>query len=81
MAGDVQVGDLLVVLGVPGRVVHVSQMVLALDIVLVVIRELVLIGKLEKDCEEVEQLDDNFLVAFLLCSSVRSPSWVVFSVN
>lgn len=42
---------------------HVTKVVFALDIVLVVFNELVLIRKLEDDCEETEKLDDDFVVA------------------
>lgn len=43
---------------------HVTEVVLALDVVLVVFDKLVLIRKLENDCEETEELDDDFIVAF-----------------
>lgn len=42
---------------------HVTEVVFALDIVLVVFDELVLIRELEDDCEETEELDDDFVVA------------------
>lgn len=63
--GDVQVGDLLVVLEIACCVVHVPQVVFALDVVQVVLDKLLLVGELEQDCEEAEELYYDFLVAFL----------------
>lgn len=48
MAGGVHLPDLLVILRRPSRVVHVPQVVLALDVVLVLTHELVLIGEFKK---------------------------------
>ena len=46
-----------------GSVVHISEMILSLDIVLVVFDQLIFVGKLEDDGEEAEKLDDYFVVA------------------
>lgn len=45
---------------------HVPQVVLALEVVLVLAGELVLIVELEEQGEELEELDDDLVVAFLL---------------
>lgn len=55
----------LVILGRTSRVVHVSQMVLALDIVLMLADELVLIGQLEEECKELQQFYNYLIMAFL----------------
>lgn len=41
---------------------HVAEVIFAFDIVLVVLDELILIGKFEDDGEEAKELDDNFVV-------------------
>lgn len=66
MSGPVEVAYELVLGGAAGRVVHVSQVVFAFDVVLVVLHELVFGGQLEEEGEEAEQLDDDFRVAFLM---------------
>jgi hypothetical protein len=43
---------------------HISQVVFALDIVLVVLDELVFVRKFEHDGKEAEKLDYNFRMAF-----------------
>lgn len=63
--GAVELADLLVLFGAAGGIMHVPQVVFALDIVLVVADELVFVGKLQQDGEEAEELFDNFGVAFL----------------
>jgi hypothetical protein len=45
--------------------VHVAEVVFALDVVLVGADELVFVGKFEEDCEEAEEFDYDFVVAFL----------------
>lgn len=42
---------------------HVTEVVFAFDVVLVVFDELVFVGELENDGEETEELDDDFVVA------------------
>lgn len=65
MSGDVQGAELLVVLLASGGVVHVAEVVFAFDVVLVGADELVFVGEFEKDCEEAEEFDYDFIVAFL----------------
>lgn len=57
--------DALVLLGRARLVVHVAQVVLALFVVDVVADELLLVGELEHDGEEAEELVYHELVAFL----------------
>lgn len=63
--GNVELGQALVLLGAARRVVHVAQVVLALDVVLVVPDQLVLVGELEQDGEQAQELDYYLFVAFL----------------
>lgn len=65
VSGDVQGAKLLVLLLASGGVVHVAEVVFALDVVLVGADELVFVGKFEEDCEEAEEFDYDFVVAFL----------------
>lgn len=65
VAGRVELSNLRVVLGAPGSVVHVAKVVLSLDVVVMFADELVLVGELEENSEEAEELDDYFAVAFL----------------
>jgi hypothetical protein len=48
--------------------VHVSEVVLSLDVVLVVAHELLFVGEFEEDGEEAEEFFDYFCVAFLMKS-------------
>lgn len=65
MTGTVKLADLLVIFGVTGRIMHIAQMVLALDIVLVVADQLIFIRQFKQDCEEAQKLLNDFGVAFL----------------
>jgi hypothetical protein len=65
VAGTIQLADLLVLLGAASCVVHVAQVVLTLDVVLVVFDQLILIRKLKENGEEAEQLLYYFSMAFL----------------
>lgn len=76
MAGDVQLADLLVLVAGARGVVHVPQVVLAADVVLVVADQLVLVGELEEDGEEPQQLDDDLVVAFLRVCGARNSACV-----
>lgn len=51
---------------------HVSQVILALDVVLVACDEVVL-GQLKKEGKELQQLDDNLVVAFLRRCGLSGP--------
>jgi len=44
--------------------VHVSQVILSFDIVLVVLDQLVFVGKFEDDREEAKELNHHFRVTF-----------------
>lgn len=65
MARGIELTDELVLFKGSGSVVHVSKMILALYIVLVISHELVLVRKLKEDSEELQQFDDHLVVAFL----------------
>ena len=51
MAGGVELAHTVVFLGTAGLVVHIAQMVFALDVVLVVSDQLVFVWKLKHDSE------------------------------
>lgn len=51
VAGRIEVADLLVLFGVARFVVHVPQMILAFDVVLVVADQLIFIWKFQEDDE------------------------------
>lgn len=54
MAGAVKLADLLVLFWAARGIVHIAQVVFALDVVLVVTDELVLVRELEENCEETK---------------------------
>lgn len=65
MARRVHLAHPLVLFRRPRRVVHVAQVVLALHVVLVLPHELVLVVELQEQCKELEELDNDLVVAFL----------------
>lgn len=65
VSGDVQGAKLLVFFLATGGVVHITEVVFSLDIVLVGANELVFVREFEEDCEEAEELDYDFIVTFL----------------
>lgn len=65
MSRDVQSAKLLVLLLASGGIVHVAEVIFAFDVVLVGADELVFVGEFEEDCEEAEEFDYDFIVAFL----------------
>lgn len=77
VAGGVHLPDQLILFRRPRGVVHVSQVVLALDVVLVLPDELILIVEFEKQRKELEKLDNDFVVTFLETAvSTCNYSWV-----
>lgn len=67
-----QVADLLVLFATARSIVHVTQMVLAPNVVLVIANQLVFIREFEEDGEETKQLFYYFNVAFLWNAQVSN---------
>lgn len=65
MARSIQLANELILLEGSSSIMHVSKMILALYIILVISHELVLVRKLKENSEELQQLDDYLIVAFL----------------
>lgn len=65
VAGTVQIADSSVLLCTAGCVVHVAEMVLTFDVVLMVADELVFVWEVKEDGEETEEFFNYFGVAFL----------------
>ena len=65
VARSVQISDQLVLLRRPSGIMHITQMILALDVVLVIADQLIFVRQLEKDSEEAQKSLNNFFVAFL----------------
>jgi hypothetical protein len=63
MTWRVQLADLCIELWRTSGVVHVPEMIFAFHVIDVILDQLVLIGKLEDDGEEAEELVHNFFVA------------------
>lgn len=81
MARGVEVADNTTFLEGTSLVVHVAEVVFSLDVVYMVADELVLVWELEQVGEELEQFDDDLLVAFAakgfdLFAMVLEDGWV-----